>query len=227
MSENYTINQQHHSKKDIDVYVVRLTIKVDKEIFNELKTTAKEHNGYYSSFRGVHGFVFTLEEDAISFGEELDECLVNTDELSEDDNVSDSIGIPEEISDEIQLPLFVDTTKIVSKWTKKMNDDQTNDFFLSITEYDNWGEVILRVKLRNLGYYINSFGRLTISCEIHRTDISDRWANLFFAIYDSKNRIKEKGLIDCLYGDMFSKPCICSCTEIKPSQIAKIKLYWE
>jgi hypothetical protein len=118
------------------------------------------------------------------------------------------------------------TASVSCKWNKKMNDDQTNDFFLSITEYDNWGEVILKVKMKNLGYYINSNGLLTISCEIYRTDISDRWANLFVAIYDSKNRIREKNIVDYLSGDMISKPCMCSCTEIELSKIAKIKLFW-
>lgn len=71
MAEAYTITKQYHEKKDIDIYVVRLIEKVDAETFDELKTLARGNHGYYSSFRGVNGFVFKTEADAKSFVSEM------------------------------------------------------------------------------------------------------------------------------------------------------------
>lgn len=231
MSDNYTISQQYHEKKDVYIYVVKLAVRVQKEDFGEFKTLAQTYNGYYSSYHGVHGFVFHSEEDAASFGKELDEqleILYEAQEAAEEETEDDDeVVLPDTLNNTLSdiLPSIVINTE--TKWSRKMSDDETNNFFLSRTEYDSWGEAILKVRISNLGYYINSDGNLTISCEIFRTDLSDRWANLFVAIYDSKNMIREKSIVDYLHGDMFSKPCLCSCTEIKPSQILKIKLFWE
>lgn len=71
MAEAYTITKQYHEKKDIDIYVVRLIEKVDADTFDELKTLARGNHGYYSSFRGVNGFVFKTEDDAESFVSEM------------------------------------------------------------------------------------------------------------------------------------------------------------
>lgn len=226
MSDKYTINKQYHAKKDIDIYIVRLSVRVQKEEFNDLRVLARTYNGYYSSFYGVHGFVFSSEEDSISFGEKLDERLVTFYETSKNDGTIIPINTPNSASNAPFLPTII-KTEINSKWNRKMNEEQTNNYFLSITEYDDWGEKIFKVKMMNLGYYIDKYGQLTISCEICRTDIIDRWTFLCVAIYDSKNRIREKQYVDSLHGNIISKPCMCSCTEIKPSQIGKIKLFWE
>lgn len=51
-SELYTITKQYHEKKGIDIWVVRLEVKVDDNTFAELKSFAKELRGYYSNFKG-------------------------------------------------------------------------------------------------------------------------------------------------------------------------------
>lgn len=65
----YSITKQHHDKKGIDIWVVRGKENTDKEVFLQNKQWAKKNNGYYSSFRGVNGFVFNTPEEARTFAE--------------------------------------------------------------------------------------------------------------------------------------------------------------
>ena len=67
----YSITKQHNNKKDIDIWVVRGKERTDKDVYIQRKQAAKEHNGYYSSFRGVNGFVFDTPEDAQSFADKV------------------------------------------------------------------------------------------------------------------------------------------------------------
>lgn len=67
----YSITKQHNNKKDIDIWVVRGKERTDKEVYMQRKQAAREHNGYYSSFRGVNGFVFDTPEDAQSFADKV------------------------------------------------------------------------------------------------------------------------------------------------------------
>lgn len=68
---DYTITPQYHDKKGCYIYVVRLSDRVDREDFASLSDLAKKHKGYYSSFRGVNGFVFKTEELAEQFCEDM------------------------------------------------------------------------------------------------------------------------------------------------------------
>ena len=83
----YTITQQYHDKNDIYIYVVRLSIKVEKDDFEEIRKLAKNYGGYYSSFRGVNGFVFKTEKDAKCFGTKMKSWLGN-DDINEDIQVA-------------------------------------------------------------------------------------------------------------------------------------------
>ncbi|WP_311156319.1 LPD38 domain-containing protein [Prevotella nigrescens] len=67
----YSITKQHNNKKDIDIWVVRGKERTDKDVYMQRKQAAREHNGYYSSFRGVNGFVFDTPEDAQSFADKV------------------------------------------------------------------------------------------------------------------------------------------------------------
>lgn len=68
-TDAYSITKQHHDKKGIDIWVVRGKENTDKEVFLQNKQWAKKNNGYYSSFRGVNGFVFNTPEEARTFAE--------------------------------------------------------------------------------------------------------------------------------------------------------------
>lgn len=60
-----TIEKGYHTKKQIDIWEVSLTDRVERDVFNELKVAAKKLGGYYSRFAG--GFVFWEEADAQEF----------------------------------------------------------------------------------------------------------------------------------------------------------------
>lgn len=67
----YSITKQHNNKKDVDIWVVRGKERTDKEVYAQRKQVAKEHNGYYSSFRGVNGFVFNTAGEARAFADAI------------------------------------------------------------------------------------------------------------------------------------------------------------
>ena len=68
-NELYSITKQHNNKKDADIWVVRGKERVDRDVFLQQKQAARQTNGYYSSFRGVNGFVFTTPEEAQMFAD--------------------------------------------------------------------------------------------------------------------------------------------------------------
>ena len=70
-NDAYSITKQHNNKKDVDIWVVRGKERTDKDVYTQRKQVAKEHNGYYSSFRGVNGFVFNTAEEAHSFADAI------------------------------------------------------------------------------------------------------------------------------------------------------------
>ena len=59
-----------HTKKNIPLWVVRLSERVEKHIYQDLNNRAKQLGGYYSSFRGngaIPGFTFERKEAAELF----------------------------------------------------------------------------------------------------------------------------------------------------------------
>lgn len=86
MNEIYSITQQYHEKNCVNIWVVRLGVKVDKKMFGILKRFAQDHGGYYSSYKGVNGFVFKQEVDATDFGNELYDLVMSEYEPDEDDD---------------------------------------------------------------------------------------------------------------------------------------------
>ncbi len=85
-NDAYSITKQHNNKKDVDIWVVRGKERTDKDVYTQRKQVAKEHNGYYSSFRGVNGFVFNTAEEAHAFAD----TIFNT--QSEENNAQNSEG---------------------------------------------------------------------------------------------------------------------------------------
>ncbi|MBW4753735.1 hypothetical protein KZO77_01600 [Prevotella melaninogenica] len=86
----YSITKQHNNKKDVDIWVVRGKERTDKDVYTQRKQVAKEHNGYYSSFRGVNGFVFNSAEEAHAFADAIfnTQSEENRAQNSEEDIVS-------------------------------------------------------------------------------------------------------------------------------------------
>lgn len=71
-TNDYTITKHYHENKGVDIYVVRLTNRVDSDTFANYKEIARKHGkGYYSTFHGVNGFVFYSMDDAKQFADNI------------------------------------------------------------------------------------------------------------------------------------------------------------
>ncbi|MES3674452.1 DEAD/DEAH box helicase family protein [Halomonas elongata] len=69
-----------HAKKGIDLYVAKLTHRLDRDSFNATREVAKKHGGYWSSYKrqgAIPGFQFESAEDRQAF---LDEVRSQTEE---------------------------------------------------------------------------------------------------------------------------------------------------
>lgn len=99
MADLYSISEQYHEKKGTYIYVLRLIKKVDKDEFSSLREYANDYDGYYSSYRGVNGFVFQTEEDAESFGTILDSYFGSS---KTEDTYIDNFG--DEMVEEVTPP---------------------------------------------------------------------------------------------------------------------------
>lgn len=67
---NYSTHEAKHTRKNIDLFIVSLDSRVDREKYNELNTKAKQLGGYYSSYNkqgAIPGFQFKSEEDRVNF----------------------------------------------------------------------------------------------------------------------------------------------------------------
>ena len=357
MNEIYTITKQYHEQKDIYIWVVRIIPKIEKDVFIDLRSVAKDWDGYYSTFRGVNGFVFQTEQEAQSFADSLSDYIdISCEEISEpkieesvtnkrknkktntiqektytkvelttskmplhealrevvdregkeiltdlrlinilDDykafeefpsskfilksfilegfsksilNIDDwtvsidciitkfshktgiikeniekimeclAYGLYKKISISIHSnniktsdPTFDPPKKIISKkiWSNKMNEDETDDFFLSITQYDNCKEKEFGVSMKGLGFYVDQYNRLNITCEITKSKKLDyQFPSLNWGIFDTKNRGKKSGLIGLFEPkEIGSKIETCTVYDIKPNIIGRIKIFWD
>ncbi|MCI4650871.1 methyltransferase [Phaeodactylibacter sp.] len=84
------LKETKHTKKGYDLFVVELSDRVDREVFNELKGKAKRLGGWYSSYQGggaIPGFQFkektaaeqfmALQKGDVDRGEQIEEKIQN------------------------------------------------------------------------------------------------------------------------------------------------------
>lgn len=342
---DYTITPQYHDKKGCYIYVVRLSERVDREDFSTLSDLAKSHKGYYSSFRGVNGFVFKTEEQAEDFCKDAMVVLDKFKEpsLSPSSNAPSKMEFPiqlnptstgmelhkalhaiiqtegDAIITELRLVNILDDLKAYSDmptakyilralisdgyaqkllqigkwdndainlasrfaattgfmpdvvnvlfksfayglgwidkwelpsessipipspqsqpkpkpvgprsngWTKKMDEDETDDFFQNLTEYDKSSEKKFKVKLENL-YYTVEDSNLSFSLEISHSIRDDRYITLNYAIYNLKGKIIKTGYISSAHKETVNPNPCSEDTYKKASNIGKIRFYWQ
>lgn len=127
-SQLYHIFTKEHEVKHSLIYIVQLDVRVSNETFVEINKFAKALKGYYSSFKGVNGFVFGNKKDACNFGKKLDGFLYipdyedNNDEDEEDDDeIIDDIddydidmALDDDVDDDSEEELETTETKEVS-----------------------------------------------------------------------------------------------------------------
>lgn len=80
--EGYTkpVIADKNTKTDEDIWLVKLTDKVDRNLYNAFSRIAKENNGYYSRFKKA--FLFKDSEDADNFRKQIDEEYGSTEPRS-------------------------------------------------------------------------------------------------------------------------------------------------
>lgn len=113
-------------------------------------------------------------------------------------------------------------------WSKNMDEDSLDEFFLSRTEYDNSYDDILGVEIANIGFSLDYFENLVLTCEIRRTKKIDRWLSLKYGVFNLKGRGKETGQIGYFPNkEIGTKIESVTFRDIKPGNIGRIKLYWD
>jgi protein-L-isoaspartate O-methyltransferase len=79
---SFSIKQGFHDKKGCPLWIVQLTERVERDVYNELNRKAKMLGGWYSSFRKADaGFQFTSEDSAQKFAALLGSDADRTEEL--------------------------------------------------------------------------------------------------------------------------------------------------
>lgn len=107
MSELYTIIKKYHEKKETNFWLVRLDVKVDREILDELKDFVEEFSGYHTCVSGVNWFVFKTKKNACLFGKKLDDYLYVVD---------DEIEVPQKVKKHhCNVKDFYHTERIVTE----------------------------------------------------------------------------------------------------------------
>lgn len=101
-SQLYHIFTKLHEVKHSQIYIVQLDVRVSNQIFVEINKFAKALKGYYSSFKGVNGFVFSNEKNACNFGKKLDGFLyILDDDDDDDDDEEDDVILDDNDDDDI------------------------------------------------------------------------------------------------------------------------------
>ena len=156
----YSITKQHNNKKDIDIWVVRGKERVDRDVFLQQKQSARQSNGYYSSFRGVNGFVFNTPEEAYAFAKnvftnENNNQTLNTENNEEDEQRAADTEIiasqAETVARDAERRIKEATTEKQVEEAHKKVDKQLQEIDKQITELDYVNSLHsgMRVVLKN------------------------------------------------------------------------------
>lgn len=165
----YSITKQHHDKKGIDIWVVRGKENTDKEVFLQNKQWAKKNNGYYSSFRGVNGFVFNTPEEARTFAEKAFNSQTISEREQETTDATHDVEQPKSIDKQEQEAL------------QSMNGYKVGDKVLykgkeaTIYEFDKYGaKPVLDTGLAPVMYEVVNFEDIS---PLDRTDVTKQKNN--------------------------------------------------
>ena len=126
-SQLYHIFTKEHEVKHSLIYIVQLDVRVSNETFVEIKKIAKALKGYYSSFKGVNGFVFGNKKDACNFGKKLDSFLYIPD--YEDDNDEDNEIIDD--MDDYDIDVALDDDDVDDDIEEEQETTETKDVSLN------------------------------------------------------------------------------------------------
>lgn len=96
---NYELHEATHSKKGHELFIVSLADRVDRDLYTELNTKAKQLGGYYSAYNkqgAIPGFQFRTEDARSEFlkvleGESVEKTKVAKDKTASLEELADRI----------------------------------------------------------------------------------------------------------------------------------------
>ena len=170
----YSITKQYHEKKSIEIYVVRPKNRLTEEDFDNCRKLARQYGkGYYSSFRGVNGFVFYSMSDAQNFVEHIfDNEIEEINDLI--DTISQSRATQIEVSDYQRIP---------NKTNKQKYDLDNMDLHVALRNIiDTDGiDIVKDVRLVNILSDFKAFEAIPASKYILRAIIAEGYASRLVA----------------------------------------------
>lgn len=110
-------------------------------------------------------------------------------------------------------------------WSKTMNEDETDEFFQRITEYDKSTEAQFQVKLENLYYFVED-DKLCFSCEMKRKFRREKSITLNVALYNAKGKVVTSSWVSYVDQDTPNPKPVVKMTDKKASNIGKVRIYW-
>lgn len=184
MAVLYSISEQYHEKKGTYIYVLRLTKKVDKNEFSNLREYAKDYDGYYSSYRGVNGFVFQTEEDAESFGTILDSYFSTSIDNSYSEEKGESV-VEKAVTPKKAKRQRINATpaepKVKSEQAQMTSGMPLYMALRNVIQTD--GEDIIKdVKLINILDDFHAYNEFPVAKYILRSIIADGFSNKLYSI---------------------------------------------
>ena len=96
---NYELHETTHSKKGHELFIVSLADRVDRDLYTELNTKAKQLGGYYSAYNkqgAIPGFQFRTDDARNEFlkvleGESVEKTKVSKDKTASLEELADRI----------------------------------------------------------------------------------------------------------------------------------------
>ena len=183
----YTITEQYHEKKGTYIYVLRLIKNVSKDEFSNLRECAKDYDGYYSTYRGVNGFVFHTEEDAESFASILDSYfdISDIDKPIEDSNEKRMVAQDEEPKKTKQKRQRIQTTQdsdyIVAEPIKINPGMSFHEALRNIIQTQG-RDIVTELRLINILDDFHAYDSIPASKYILRAIIADGYAKKILAL---------------------------------------------
>lgn len=198
MSQYYTITEQYHEKKGTYIYVLRLIKKVDKDEFSNLREYAKDYDGYYSTYRGVNGFVFQNEEDAESFGAIIDSYF-GTSDIQEvvdetlEDTIEDVVSQKKPRSKRPRIPSSSAVSEKSIDSTPMSSGMPLHIALRNIIQTDG-NNIITELRLINILDDFHAFDAIPASKYILRAIIADGYSSKLLSIGDWSNEAQSLSL---------------------------------
>lgn len=128
-TQDATLYEGKHTKKGHDIWTVSLNGRIESDVFNDLRSQAKDLGGYYSSYRGngaIAGFVFENKANASEFLGQINEGNPQTQEITEKTSQND-VDIVETDSQKHADKLISKAQAVIDRGQESLNRDRKSN----------------------------------------------------------------------------------------------------